>query len=292
MLSQKEREQIIALVHQQVVPAIGCTEPICVALAVARSREVLECVPAKIEARLSANIIKNAMGVGIPGTGMVGLPIAIALGALYGRSCLELEVLRDCPAGAVEEGKSYIQRGAIHITLAEDAPDKLYVDITGTAPDGTTARVVISGHHTHFARIERNGEVLLDNADCTAEIRGCRLRLGGLSSAADPTWLERFRQKPGCKILLCHQPEFYDRFSLQGFDLILSGHVHGGQWRWKNHGIFAPDQGFLPRYHHGVYHGHMVVSAGCSNTSLLPRFGNPCEVVLVRLVPQFSTSGR
>ena len=169
MLSQKEREQIIALVHQQVVPAIGCTEPICVALAVARSREVLECVPAKIEARLSANIIKNAMGVGIPGTGMVGLHIAIALGALYGRSCLELEVLRDCPAGAVEEGKSYIQRGAIHITLAEDAPDKLYVDITGTAPDGTTARVVISGHHTHFSRIERNGEVLLDNADSAAD---------------------------------------------------------------------------------------------------------------------------
>ena len=158
MLSQKEREQIIALVHQQVVPAIGCTEPICVALAVARSREVLECVPAKIEARLSANIIKNAMGVGIPGTGMVGLPIAIALGALYGRSCLELEVLRDCPAGAVEEGKSYIQRGAIHITLAEDAPDKLYVDITSTAPDGTTARVVAqaeyrlvqSGRHTYL----------------------------------------------------------------------------------------------------------------------------------------------
>ena len=60
----------------------------------------------------------------------------------------------------------------------------------------------------------------------------------------------------------------------------------------KNHGIFAPDQGFLPRYHHGVYHGHMVVSAGCSNTSLLPRFGNPCEVVLVRLVPQFSTRSR
>ena len=85
MLSNNEKEQITQLVHQQVVPAIGCTEPICVALATSRAAEVLGCVPAKIEAHLSANILKNAMGVGIPGTGMVGLPIAIALGATIGK---------------------------------------------------------------------------------------------------------------------------------------------------------------------------------------------------------------
>lgn len=71
MLSSIEKQQITKLVRHWVVPAIGCTEPICVALAVSRATEVLGTVPARIEAHLSANILKNAMGVGIPGTGMM-----------------------------------------------------------------------------------------------------------------------------------------------------------------------------------------------------------------------------
>lgn len=133
------------------------------------------------------------------------------------------------------------------------------------------------------------GATLLDNADCAVSIGENRLLLGGLSSAADPQWLKHFARKPGCKILLCHQPEFYDRYPMQDFALVLSGHVHGGQWRIKGRGVFAPDQGFLPRYHHGVYHNRLIVSAGCANTSLLPRWGNPCEVVLIRMVGKFST---
>ena len=84
MLSQNERKAIIQLIHRQVVPAIGCTEPIAVALCAAKAKQLLGREPEKIEVRLSANILKNAMGVGIPGTNMVGLPIAIALGALIG----------------------------------------------------------------------------------------------------------------------------------------------------------------------------------------------------------------
>ena len=79
MVNKELRERIIALVHQEVVPAIGCTEPMCVALCTAKATEKLGCRPERIEALLSANILKNAMGVGIPGTGMIGLPIAIAL---------------------------------------------------------------------------------------------------------------------------------------------------------------------------------------------------------------------
>ena len=95
MLQPEERRRIAGLVRRQVVPAIGCTEPICVALAVARATELLGSTPERVEVRLSANILKNAMGVGIPGTDMVGLPIAIALGALVGRPESGLEVLRD-----------------------------------------------------------------------------------------------------------------------------------------------------------------------------------------------------
>lgn len=105
MLSLQERSEIITLIKQEVIPAIGCTEPVAVALAVARAKEVLGTIPDKIEVSLSSNMLKNAMGVGIPGTGMVGLPIAIALGALIGKSEYGLEVLKDLSPEALEQGK-------------------------------------------------------------------------------------------------------------------------------------------------------------------------------------------
>ena len=134
MLPIEERDAINRLVREQVIPAIGCTEPICVALAVSRATEELGCRPQRIMARLSANILKNAMGVGIPGTGMVGLPIAIALGAIVGKSAYGLEVLRDSTPDHVKEGQRYIDEQHISISLAENAPSKLYVDITVLTP--------------------------------------------------------------------------------------------------------------------------------------------------------------
>ena len=113
MINKSEREQIIALINREVVPAIGCTEPIAVALCVAKATETLGCKPEKIQALLSANILKNAMGVGIPGTGMIGLPIAIALGAIVGKSEYQLEVLKDSTPEYVEEGKKLIEAQAI-----------------------------------------------------------------------------------------------------------------------------------------------------------------------------------
>ena len=88
---------------------------------------------------------------------------------------------------------------------------------------------------------------------------------------------------PGYKVLLCHHPEYYDKLKSYPINLFLSGHCHGGQIRICNHGIFAPGQGLLPRYHHGVYDGRLVVSSGCANTASIPRFGNEPEVVVVRV---------
>ena len=163
MITPEEQAQIIALVRRQVVPAVGCTEPICVALATARATETLGCLPARIEARLSANILKNAMGVGIPGTGMVGLPIAIALGAIAGRSTYGLEVIKDATPEDVERGRRYIDEGRIHISLDEETREKLYVDVTGTTDDGHTARTVIAREHTHVALVEKDRATLLSN---------------------------------------------------------------------------------------------------------------------------------
>ena len=164
MLSAIEKQQITDLVRHWVVPAIGCTEPICVALAVSRATEALGCVPTHIEARLSANILKNAMGVGIPGTGMVGLPIAIALGALIGRPELGLEVLRDCSPEAVARGRQYINEGRISVSLKRDAPEKLYVEILASDGEGRQARAVIAREHTRYVYVSGpDGEVILDN---------------------------------------------------------------------------------------------------------------------------------
>ena len=149
MIDKHIRERIIALVHQEVVPAIGCTEPISVALCTAKATEQLGCRPEYIEARLSANILKNAMGVGIPGTGMIGLPIAIALGALIGKSAYQLEVLKDLTPEALEEGKRYIAEDRIAITLKEGCCDKLYVEVVVTAGEKTST-AIIAGSHTTF----------------------------------------------------------------------------------------------------------------------------------------------
>lgn len=119
MLEKQIREQIISLINREVVPAVGCTEPMCVSLCVAKATETLGCRPEKITALLSANILKNAMGVGIPGTGMIGLPIAIALGALVGKSEYQLEVIKDLTRETLEEGKQYINEDHIDIKLKQ-----------------------------------------------------------------------------------------------------------------------------------------------------------------------------
>ena len=153
-MDEQTKQSIIRLIHREVIPAIGCTEPIAVALACAKAAEVLGDRPERVEVYLSANILKNAMGVGIPGTGMVGLPIAIALGSLIGRSAYGLEVLKELDAA----GKAMVERKCISIALKEQV-DKLYIEVVSHRGD-EESRVVISHAHTHFSYIARNGEVL------------------------------------------------------------------------------------------------------------------------------------
>ena len=163
---ESERKQIIDLIKKEVIPAIGCTEPIAVALCVAKAAETLGMKPEKIEVLLSANILKNAMGVGIPGTDMVGLPIAVALGALIGRSEYQLEVLRDCTPEAVEQGKLFIAEKRICISLKEDITEKLYIEVI--CPAGSQ-KAVIAGGHTAFVYIATDEKVLLDKQQTANE---------------------------------------------------------------------------------------------------------------------------
>ena len=161
MLEKSKRERIIALVNKEVVPAIGCTEPMAVALCTAKAATTLGKRPERIEVLLSPNMLKNAMGVGIPGTGMIGLPIAVSLGALIGKPEYQLEVLKDLTPDSLEQGKQYIKDADINIKLKQGDVDKLYIEVICYAGNGR-ATAIIAGSHTNFVYVERNGEVIFD----------------------------------------------------------------------------------------------------------------------------------
>lgn len=168
MLNPEERKKIKRLMQREIIPAIGCTEPVAVSLCVAKATETLGQEPERVEIFLSANVLKNAMGVGIPGTGMIGLPIAVALGALIGKSEYGLEVLQDLTPADVERGKLFIYAQRIKIDLKQGIEDKLYIEAHCFAGKEETV-AIIRGSHTQFCHIEKNGKVFLNK-----EIDVCR----------------------------------------------------------------------------------------------------------------------
>jgi len=168
MITEFETKQIISLVKREVVPAIGCTEPIAVALCVAKAVETLQVAPTHIDVYLSTNILKNAMGVGIPGTGMIGLPIAVALGAIIGKSTYGLEVLKDVTPADVERGKQLINAKIIQISLKENITEKLYIEVI-CKTDKSCATAIISGGHTNFVYIAKDEEIFLEVKTTSSE---------------------------------------------------------------------------------------------------------------------------
>ena len=142
-------QELLHLLRSEVIPAIGCTEPIAVALCVARAKELLGCEPDAITVYLSKNVYKNALAVGIPNTGMTGLPIAIALGATVGKSEYMLEVLRDATPETVAYAKDYMLRVPAQIHINYEAPSILYIHAEVRKGD-QTAQATIMDEHTNF----------------------------------------------------------------------------------------------------------------------------------------------
>ncbi len=164
--------EIIGLIKQEVKPALGCTEPIAVALAVAKAAEIIsENCPCcgswrmkadfKLDVAVSGNILKNGMGVGIPGTGMVGLPVAAALGAVCGNSSLGLEVLKELTPEAVARAKELVAKGFVHISVA-DTEHLLYVKATVTVDDNTVASAEVDPHA--YAVIEDDHDRIVETS--------------------------------------------------------------------------------------------------------------------------------
>ena len=169
----ERQQQIIDLIHREVKPALGCTEPIAVALAVAKAVEIItENCPAtcpdgwrrsadfKLDVAVSANILKNGMGVGIPGTGMIGLHVAAALGAVCGDSSLGLEVLKNLTEADVARAKDLVGSKAVNISVA-DTEHLLYVKAT-VALEGASASAEVDPHA--YAVIEDNHDRIVETS--------------------------------------------------------------------------------------------------------------------------------
>lgn len=159
-MCQATDKQIIEILKQETIPALGCTEPVACALACARCKEELGGIPEYIEVYVSGNIYKNGMGVGIPGTGMTGLPIAAALGAVCGKTEYGLEVLKEVSrCNNLTMAKALLEQHAVKVYLKEDAPDKLYAEAICRKGEDVVRTVIVHGH-THIVLVEKNGEAV------------------------------------------------------------------------------------------------------------------------------------
>ncbi len=139
----------------------------------------------------------------------------------------------------------------------------------------------------NLARIKDSGVVLLDDSFVFFE----GIVIGGLTSGilnggGEPNihWIDEFC-RAGCpKILICHHPEYYEKYLREkNIDLVASGHAHGGQWRFFGRGVFAPGQGIFPKYTKGIYENRLTVSAGLKKGGMIPRIFNEPEVVIVSI---------
>ncbi len=153
---ESRQSQLLDLIRDQIRPAVGCTEPAAAAYAAALAVRALNCPVETLTVTVSANILKNAMGVGIPGTDMVGLPIAVALGAISGDADAALAVLHQVTDEDVVRAREMVDNHRVQVVLG-DTEQKLYIDVLASGA-GHTGRAVIEGTHTYVSLIERDGQ--------------------------------------------------------------------------------------------------------------------------------------
>lgn len=161
-MCQVTDKQIIEILKLETIPALGCTEPVACALACARCKEELGGIPDKIEVLVSGNIYKNGMGVGIPGAGMTGLPIAAALGAVCGKTEYGLQVLKDVSVcNHLDIAKGLLEKNAVIVRMKDEAPDKLYAEAICTKGNDVVRTVIIHAH-TNIILVEKNGNIVFE----------------------------------------------------------------------------------------------------------------------------------
>ena len=264
-MTEQHYNQIIDLIKREVVLSIGCTEPMAVSLCVAKACETLGAQPERISVALSANIFKNAMGVGIPNSGMTGLPIAVALGVVAGRSEYGLEVLRDVDSAAVERAKAFLEEAKPSIFVTDESDDILFIKVCVEAGKDS-AEAIISGSHTNFSSVRRNGEEV-----ASAEA------VGGTKTEAEEV-----------ELTLRKVYDFAMEVPLEMIEFI-------GETAEKN--VAAAELSFTGNYGHGL--GAMLHSGVAKNifgdtlfTNILAHTSGACDARMSgAMVPVMSNSG-
>ena len=165
-LSPHIEECILTTVKQEVVPALGCTEPISLALASAIARQYLGQLPECIEAKVSPNLMKNGMGVTVPGTGTQGLSMAAAIGAIGGDPKGGLEVLKQITPEQVEQAKAMLNAGKVSVNIFET--EHILYSEAALFAGNESVRVRIAAHHTNVIYIEKNDQTIFSKP-CAVE---------------------------------------------------------------------------------------------------------------------------
>ena len=170
-MSKEKWKQYVELIKSEVVPALGCTEPVALALAAATAMKYIDAEkPDYIEAMVSGNIMKNGMGVGIPGTGMKGLPIAAAAGALGGDPDAKLEVLKGVTPAIAEQAKKLLAEEKVKVRVKQ-VPNILYVECEIRAGNDQVT-VIIEDEHTNITKIIKNSKILSEKKNNSASDSG------------------------------------------------------------------------------------------------------------------------
>lgn len=170
-MNQQQYDNYIKILHSELIPAMGCTEPIAVAFAAAKAREVLGCFPEKMTALCSGNIIKNVKSVVVPNSGGErGIEAAAVLGAVAGKASLGLQVISQVTQEETDQAKALIAKGICSCQLAEGV-DNLYIRITAAAGENSV-EVEVSTKHDHISKIVKNGQILLEVPDLQTAVSG------------------------------------------------------------------------------------------------------------------------
>lgn len=196
-----ENKILLEILKDQVTPAFGCTEPVAVALAVAKAKEVLGNPPDLLEIKVDRNIFKNALAVGIPGTGEKGLRMAVALALVAGKSKYKLEVLKDARDEDVLKAKQIVNGNNIHVAIADNITG-LYVEVKAVYKDDTS-RVVIKDKHDNIVLVEKNGGEIYKNENLSGD---------KLSTAGDIK-----------KLTVRDIWEFVEKIDINDLDLVVKG---------------------------------------------------------------------
>jgi len=233
--------QFIRAVQEEVKPALGCTEPVSLALACAIAAEQLGAEVTKIEAWVSPNLMKNGLGVTVPGTGMVGLPIAAALGAIGGNAQAGLEVLKDATPEALARAKALLEAGLVQVKLQEPCDEILYSRACVYAGEAT-AMVTIAGGHTRVVEVVCRGETRFTLDEPQDEVNADPLSV--LSDTTLAQIVAFAEQVPfGAIRFILQAGELNDALSREGLSGKWGLHIGATLTRQRSRGWLAQDVG-------------------------------------------------